>query len=86
MAAIPQLTFPPIHFLRSAPTSGSLLHEWWWMISAAMGMFVFLFLIDKMFFKSNLGFDVIVSDDRIIAGIIPYLSIRNEFFHTSSPV
>jgi hypothetical protein len=77
MAAIPQLTFPLVHFLRSAPTSGSLLHEWWWMISGAMGMFVFLFLIDKMLFKSNLGFDVIVSDDRIIARY-PWIEVSVE--------
>jgi hypothetical protein len=37
------------------------------MIGGFIGMFVGLLLIDRMLFKSNLGFDVIVSDDRIIA-------------------
>jgi hypothetical protein len=64
IAASPFAFLLPFHFLWPAPTTFSL---WWWMIGGFIGMFLGLLLIDKMLFKSNLGFDVIVSDDRIIA-------------------
>jgi hypothetical protein len=54
--------------LRHTSTSGTLLRDWklwlFWPGIFAPGLFL---LLDKMLFKSNLGYDVIVSDDRIIA-------------------
>jgi hypothetical protein len=58
------------HALRHTPISGALLRDWrwwlWWPGMFVSGLLVFL-LLDKMLFKSNLGYDVIVSADRIIA-------------------
>jgi hypothetical protein len=68
------------HALRHTLTSATLLPEWqWWLWQ--IGMFVSILLgfllIDKMLFKSNLGFDVIVSDDRIIARY-PWIEVSVE--------
>jgi hypothetical protein len=66
--------------LRHKTTSGSLFTElWWWMLWIGMFVSGLLcgFLIDKLFFKSNLGYDVIVSDDRIIARY-PWIDVSVE--------
>jgi hypothetical protein len=56
--------------LRHTLTSATLLPGWmsflWW-IGMFVSMLLVFLLIDKLLFKSNLGFDVIISEDRIIA-------------------